>query len=67
VNRSRIFDLADRIERLAPSHRDPERFHIEKSEIAFELRGLIEAPGDPVTGPLRHPARPRAVRTPGSF
>ena len=32
--------LADRICRLAPSHRDPEAFHIEKSEIVAELRLL---------------------------
>lgn len=30
--------LARRVERLAPSHRDPEAFHIEKSEIVAELR-----------------------------
>lgn len=30
--------LARRVERLAPSHRDPEAFHAEKSEIAAELR-----------------------------
>lgn len=32
--------LADRIRRLAPDRRDPERFHMEKSEIAAELRRL---------------------------
>lgn len=30
--------LAKRVERLAPSHRDPEAFHVEKSEIVAELR-----------------------------
>lgn len=29
--------LADRVRRLAPSIRDPERFHVDKSEIAHAL------------------------------
>lgn len=33
-------DLARRVRRLAPSHRDPEAYHIEKSEIAAELMTL---------------------------
>lgn len=32
--------LADRLERLAPSHRDPHRYFEEKSEIVAELRRL---------------------------
>lgn len=32
--------LAARVARLTPSHRDPERFHVEKSEIAADLRRL---------------------------
>lgn len=32
--------LAERVVRLSPSHRDPERFHEEKSEVAAELRRL---------------------------
>lgn len=32
--------LADRVGRLRPSHRDPEAFHVEKSEIERELRRL---------------------------
>jgi hypothetical protein len=32
--------LAERVRRLAPSHCDPERFHLDKSEIAAELRRL---------------------------
>ena len=32
--------LADRVNRLRPSHRDPEHFHVEKDEIARELRWL---------------------------
>lgn len=34
--------LADRLRRLAPCHRDPERFHVDKSEIERELRRLAE-------------------------
>ncbi|WP_290689983.1 MULTISPECIES: hypothetical protein [unclassified Haematobacter] len=33
-------DLADRLRRLCPDHRDPERFHIEKSEIEHALRSI---------------------------
>ena len=36
-------DLARRVDRLVPSHRDPERFHLEKSEVAAELRRLAYA------------------------
>ena len=32
--------LADRVRRLAPSIRDPERFHVDKSEIEAALRRL---------------------------
>jgi hypothetical protein len=35
----RLLDLANDVGRLSPpDHRDPERFHIEKSELADELR-----------------------------
>ncbi|MEQ1406146.1 hypothetical protein ABK249_14490 [Neorhizobium sp. Rsf11] len=37
-------DIADRLERLAPSHRDPFRFHEEKSELVDELRRLATSP-----------------------
>lgn len=33
-----LSDLAARVARLSPSHRDPERFHEEKSEIEHALR-----------------------------
>ena len=33
-------DLAYRVRRLCPDHRNPERFHEEKSEIEHELRSL---------------------------
>lgn len=35
-----VEQLADRVRRLTVHHRDPERFHIEKSEIAHELHQL---------------------------
>lgn len=34
--------LAARVERNMPNHRDPEAFHVEKSEIACELRRLAD-------------------------
>ncbi len=35
----RLFDLADAVRRLQPpDRRDPERFHIAKSDLAAELR-----------------------------
>lgn len=38
--------LADRLERLAPCHRDPFRFHEEKSELVAELRRLAQSGKD---------------------
>jgi hypothetical protein len=38
--RDAIMNLADRVRRLAPSHRDPEKFHVEKDEIERALRRL---------------------------
>lgn len=35
-----LYDLADRLRRLTPSHRSPDRFHEEKSEIAHALDEL---------------------------
>jgi len=35
-----IEDLARRVGRLSPSHRDPHRFHEERSEIENDLRRL---------------------------
>lgn len=32
--------LADRVRRLVPDHRNPHRFHEEKSDIEHELRQL---------------------------
>jgi hypothetical protein len=37
-------ELAQRVQRLSPSHHDPERYHVEKSEIVEALRSIaIEA------------------------
>lgn len=35
-----LHQLARRVDRLSVSHRDPERYHIEKSEIAHDIRHL---------------------------
>ena len=35
-----INEIADRLERLSPSHRDPFRFHEEKSELVHALRRI---------------------------
>lgn len=34
----RVTDLGNRVARLSVSHRDPERFHLDKSDLAHELR-----------------------------
>lgn len=39
---ARINAIANRLERLAPSHRDPFSFHQEKSELVNELRRLAD-------------------------
>jgi hypothetical protein len=36
----KIASLAERVRRLTPSHRDPERFYLDRSEIAAELRRI---------------------------
>lgn len=55
--------LADRLERLAPSHRDPHRFHEEKSELVAELRRLATLPTRMVPPPANdnHPQRRTAA------
>jgi hypothetical protein len=35
-----LIDIAERRARLAPSHRDPHRYHEEKSQLVHELRAL---------------------------
>jgi hypothetical protein len=37
-----LADLAERLRRLAPSSRNPERFHEEKSEIVHALRLIAQ-------------------------
>ena len=37
-----VDDLVQRVRRLGPDHRDPHRFHEEKSEIAHDLAKLGE-------------------------
>lgn len=51
--RDAILNLADRVRRLAPSHRDPEKFHAEKSDIEHTLRRL--AIGQQLRPPARSP------------
>lgn len=38
----KLLILADRVRRLSPHHRDPERFHEDKNEIERELRRLAK-------------------------
>ncbi|MGO7541850.1 hypothetical protein ACC680_25060 [Rhizobium ruizarguesonis] len=40
MNPATLHAIADRLERLAPSHRDPHRYFEEKSELVAELRQL---------------------------
>ena len=35
-----LVEIADRVRRLVPSRHDPEKFHVEKSEIEHDLRRL---------------------------
>ncbi|WP_036280797.1 hypothetical protein [Methylocystis sp. ATCC 49242] len=37
-----LSELARRVEKLRPSHRDPENFFIERAEIAFALRQIAK-------------------------
>lgn len=48
-----IGELADRLRRLRPDHRNPERFHMEKSEIEHELRRLAGLAGPSGEVPVR--------------
>lgn len=40
--RDKLDQLSSRVRRLMPSARDPEAFHVERSEIARELQRLAE-------------------------
>jgi hypothetical protein len=44
---SDLHEIADRLQRLAPSHRDPFRFHEEKSELVAALRRLAANDNQP--------------------
>ena len=44
--------IAARLARLAPHHRDPERFHVEKSELVAAIRRHAENERSPPT--LKH-------------
>jgi hypothetical protein len=54
-------DLAERVARLAPSRTDPERFHIDKSELVDALRKLARDSDRPPPPPPAHTA-PHASR-----
>ncbi len=50
----RLAQIAAKVERLSVSHRDPETFFIERSEIAEELRAVARVlPTRPGAGPKR--------------
>jgi len=38
-----LTDIADRLERLAPSHRNPEGYFEAKAELVFEIREIAGA------------------------
>jgi len=61
--RDELCDLAHRVRRLAPSHRDPELFHIQKSEIAARLAALAGGAAPRPASVSAHvtPAQPRVV------
>lgn len=40
---ARLLELARQVQRLTPSHRHPERFHENKSEVVAALRQLANA------------------------
>jgi hypothetical protein len=48
---SLLRDIAKRVDRNVPSHRDPDAFHAEKSEIASDLRQLADRMHDDTTAP----------------
>ncbi|MDG4670890.1 hypothetical protein P9A16_07130 [Shinella sp. 838] len=62
IHATDLHALADRLERLAPSHRDPHRYFEEKSEIVAELRRLATLPTRMVPPPANdnHPRRTAA-------
>ena len=46
--RDALADIAERLARLAPCHRNPERFHEQKSELVAELRALAANDNQPI-------------------
>jgi hypothetical protein len=44
--RTELEAIARRLDRLMPDRRDPERFHVEKSELAGELRRMARQKGE---------------------
>lgn len=44
-----VREIALRVDRNLPSHRDPEAFHVEKSEIVAALRRLARSMNDTET------------------
>ena len=36
-----LVEIADRLRRLRPSHRDPEEYFVEKSELEHQLRRIV--------------------------
>jgi hypothetical protein len=42
----KLIEIADKVRRLSPSHRNPERFHEDKSEIERDLRRLARRVGN---------------------
>ena len=43
VDAAQLADLAHRVRRLSPSHRDPERFHFDKDAIEKDLRRMARS------------------------
>lgn len=67
---SSLTEIAARLERLAPCHRDPEHFHEEKSELVLAIREVSRkikgpSPGGAGTGDSRPEFRPVYKNTKG--
>lgn len=62
--RDALLALAARVRRLAPSHHDPEWFHVEKDEIERALRKLAvrQQSHPPVRSPVEGDKTPRSRR-----
>lgn len=51
---------------LSPSHRDPERFHSDKSDLVYRLNGIANVLEGKVTMPEREP-EPKPAFKPGKI